>query len=141
MVSNAASPTATEPARRPGASSKLACCELSFGSTSGSGEPAGATTKETAADCPPSACGLTTVTRSLPGDAVSAVERNATNCVLLMNVVVLFCPFHRTTDWPEMKFAPLTVIEKGPPPAVTDCGTMALIVGGGGALSGTTLKV
>src|SRR5215470_7729355 len=84
-VINAASPGATDPLQLPGASSKVACSEVSLGSTSGSGDPAGRTTKDTSPDCPPSAAGLTTVTRLVAGDAVSAAVRNTTNCLSLMN--------------------------------------------------------
>src|SRR5262249_33223840 len=98
MVIAAASPTATEPLQLPEACSKVACSEVSLGSTSGSGDPAGRTTKDTAPDRPPRAAGLTTVTRLVAGDAVSAAVRNATNCLSLMNEVGLSCPFHRTTD-------------------------------------------
>src|SRR5215510_9982233 len=94
MVNSDASPIATDPPRRPGASSRLACCEFSFGSTSGSGDPTGRTTKGVAADRPPRSGGFTTLTRLVAGAAVSAAERNAINCVSLTNDVDLFCPFH-----------------------------------------------
>src|SRR5262245_1772938 len=138
MVINAASPAATDPPQLPVAPSKVACSEVSLGSTSGSGDPAGRTSKATVADGPPSAGGLTTLTRLVAGDAVSAAVRNATNCCLLMNEVGLSCPFHLTCDLfdvPEMKLSPLIVIEVGPLPALMDCGMIELIVGGGtGAL-------
>jgi hypothetical protein len=63
-----------------------------------------------------SGCGVNTVTRAVPGVAMSAAVIAAVSCVRLTNVVGRAAPFQRTTD-EVTKFVPVTVRVKGAPPA------------------------
>lgn len=57
-----------------------------------------------------------TVTEAVPPAAISAAVMRAVNWVLFTKVVVRIEPFQRTVD-EDMKFDPLTVSVKVPPPA------------------------
>ena len=53
----------------------------------------------------------------------------AVSCVALTKLVVLVAPPHLTVEIPEIKFVPLTVNVKAPPPAIEVVGEMVVIVG------------
>ena len=64
---------------------------------------------------PPPGGRVTTVTCAVPGLAISAAVIAACTCVLPMNVVVRFEPFHFTCEV-ATKFEPFTVRVKAEPP-------------------------
>src|SRR3990170_915655 len=89
------------------------------------------TTKFMALETPPS--GLSTVTGTVAGVAMSAAVMDACSWVADTKVVVLFEPFQRTLA-PETKLLPYTVRVKAGPPAVAEEGLRPVTVGRGFAL-------
>src|SRR3990170_3880250 len=86
------------------------------------------TSKFMALETPPS--GLSTVTGTVAGVAMSAAVIFARNWVADTKVVVRSAPFHRTFA-PETKLLPLTVRVKAAPPAVAEEGLRPVTVGAG----------
>src|SRR5882724_6152999 len=83
-----------------------------------------------ALEVPPPGAVLSTVTVAVPAAAMSLAEIAAVNWLLDTNVVVRFAPFQRTTEV-ETKPVPFTVRVNGGPPAATDVGLSAVVVGTG----------
>ena len=83
-----------------------------------------------AADAPPPGAGFTTVTSTVPAEAMSAAVIAAVNCVVFPIVVGRAEPFHCTAT-PETKFAPFTVSVKAGEPAVATSGARLLMIGTG----------
>ena len=79
------------------------------------------TARVTAADVPPPGAGVKTVTDRLPVEAMSLARIAAVSRVLLLNVVLRFEPFTRTTE-PDTKLLPVTVNVNPAPPAVALAG-------------------
>jgi hypothetical protein len=79
--------------------------------------------------------GLTTVTVTVPGVAMSLAGIEAVSCDALTKVVVRFEPFHRMVE-PETKLDPLTVRGKPGPPAPAIVGLILVSTGA----STTTVK-
>jgi hypothetical protein len=79
------------------------------------------TARVTAADVPPPGAGLNTVTDRLPVEAMSLARIAAVSWALLLNVVLRFEPFTRTTE-PGTKLLPVTVNVNPELPAVALAG-------------------
>jgi hypothetical protein len=88
------------------------------------------TVRVTAVDVPPPGEGLNTVTEMVPAEAMSLAGIAAVSWVLLLNVVLRFEPFTRTTD-PDTKLVPFTVSVNAALPAVTVLGEMLASEGAG----------
>ena len=88
------------------------------------------TVNVSAFDVPPPGWALTTVTKAVPGAAMSAAEMEAVSLVLLENVVLRGDPFQFSTE-PMTKFEPFMLSVKAGPPAVARLGEMELIAGTG----------
>src|SRR5215510_6358691 len=83
----------------------------------------------TAFDNPAPGGGLKTVTCAEPTLAMSAAGICACNSVTLTTLVVLSCPFQRTTE-PGAKFVPSTLSWNAAPPATAELGLRSVITGG-----------
>src|SRR6476646_1153231 len=88
--------------------------------------------KVNAAEAPPLAAGLTTVTLLAPIEAMSPLVMAACNCVLEIKVVVRELPLNCTCA-AGSKLEPVTVSVNGAPPAIAEAGFSAVITGALGA--------
>src|SRR6476620_3730054 len=84
--------------------------------------------KVNAAEVPPLATGLTTVTLFAPIEAMSPLVMAACNCVLEIKVVVRELPLNCTCA-AGSKLEPVTVSVNGAPPAIAEAGLSAVITG------------
>jgi hypothetical protein len=91
---------------------------------------AGSIVKTMKFELPPPGGGLKTVTLAEPAAAISLAGIAAFSCVELTTVVVLFAPFHRTTD-PPTKLKPDTVKVNPGLPARAELGLILVILGSG----------
>src|SRR5579859_5636132 len=86
--------------------------------------------KTSAWDVPPPGAGLVTVTRAVPGTAISDAEMAAVSWVELTNAVVRMLPFQFTTEL-LTKFVPFTTRLNAGSPAVAFAGVVEVNVGRG----------
>ena len=107
------------------ASNELGLTEVIVGTTVGF-----VMTKGMGVDGPPPGVGFVTVTWTVPGVAISAVEIVVKPLWGLLSVVVLLTPL-KVIAAPGAKLAPLTPNKKGKVPATTVVGPMAVNVGTG----------
>src|SRR5437016_1131866 len=82
--------------------------------------------------------GFATLTEIIPGDAISAGEIVAVNCLAEMSVVGRFPPFQRTSEL-LTKLSPLTVNVRALPPASTLAGCSAVMIGRRGLIVNVAL--
>jgi hypothetical protein len=98
----------------------------------GTGEPAGFTGKDCAADAPPPGAGFTTRTEAVPGLAILLAGTCAMSCAEETKVVASVVPFHCTAEL-AIKLEPFTLKVNAALPAVAEEGER-LEASGTGAL-------